>query len=91
MFMKFWKIYGEEGHRQKQSFGKSFDSTTWDGVKYYVVREDLTKTNEYVLFGVVLDTPDRERADDELKAQIYDGIFEGCRVGKVEELFETEF
>lgn len=89
--MKFWRVYGAEGHRQRQSFGKSENFTTWDGVKIIVLREDYTGTNDYVLFGVVLDVPDKERAEQNLYAQISDGVFENSRVGEVEVLLEKVF
>jgi hypothetical protein len=89
MYMKFWKVYGAEGHRQRESFGKSESFDTWDNVKIIVLREDYTGTNEFVFLGVVLDAPDRKRAEQNLYAQISDGVFENSRVGDVEEYLET--
>ena len=89
MYMWMWKIYGAEGHRQKQSFGKTESFVTWDGVKTFICREDCTGTNDYVFLGIVLDELDRERAEHNLQAQIDDGLFENSRVGKVEVLLEA--
>lgn len=77
-----WKVYGVNGHRQKQSFGKS-ESNNWsfDGSTRLVeiIREDQTGTNEYVIIRITRDTEDDCLA--EFEGQLSDGIFENSRVG----------
>lgn len=82
-----WKVYGMEGHRQRESFGTSdwFDWSTPDSVrKVSVLREDMTKTNEFAVIDITRNTS--EECEDELFGQLYDGIFENSRKGSVEEI-----
>lgn len=83
---KSFKIYGYNGHRQRQSFGKteSYDFSTNEVSRIIkIVREDVTKTNEYVILEITRDT--EEEIKKELAGQLSDGFFENCRVGKIEE------
>lgn len=86
MLEKKWKIYGIEGHRQSASFGKSRKNVkTWGGVYFDLLNSDITGTNDYTILIVRAETEKLCRA--ELYAQISDGIFENCRVGKIEEIY----
>lgn len=85
---KAWRVYGADGHRQRESFGKS---ETWDfsnesdGVRIIdIQRADKTGTNDYV--KVVITRNTFAECDDELKGQISDGLFENDRVGDVIEV-----
>lgn len=83
-----WKVYGAEGHRMKESFGKSsyLDcSNKYDGVRIISVwREDILNTNEYVI--VVIERNTEEECLDEFRGQLSDGVFENCRTGIFEEI-----
>lgn len=87
MVTKSWKIYGADGHRQRESFGKSYK---WDFSKendtriIKVENSDKTNTNNYSIIRITRNTA--EECINELNGQISDGIFENSRVGKVEEI-----
>lgn len=84
---RVWKVYGEEGHRQKVSF---CESSKWDFSKYGNVRiievdcADKTGTNEYVIVKITRNTA--EDCERELWGQITDGLFENARTGMVIEV-----
>lgn len=83
-----WKVYGWNGHRQSESFGKSYRwdfSNAVDGTRIIEVdREDKTKTNDYVIVRITRN--DFGECKRELYGQITDGIFENHKVGRVEEV-----
>lgn len=89
MTTRTWKIYGYEGHRQKESFN---DSKVYDFSKDGVTRvlevenADKTGTNEYTILRITSDTA--EECENELWGQVDDGIFENCRTGRIEEITE---
>ena len=86
MIEKKWKIYGIEGSRQAASFGKSsLNAKTWSGYCLDVINSDITGTNDYTILIVRAETEKKCRAG--LYAQISDGVFENCRVGKIEEIY----
>lgn len=84
MTTRAWKVYGQDGHRQRASFGKSFSSVTWDGIPYEIENADKTGTNEYTIIRITADTA--EACERELNAQLSDGVFENCRFGEIEEI-----
>lgn len=58
MVTRKWKVYGREGHRQRESFNKSYEydfSGGSDGTRIIKVENaDVTGTNEYTLLhGIV--------------------------------------
>lgn len=83
-----WKVYGAEGHRQRESF---CDSYTYDWTKCEDVRKidvensDKTGTNDYSIIRITRNTA--EECERELDGQISDGIFENSRVGEAVEIF----
>lgn len=82
-----FRVYGTEGHRQKESFNKSFKLDF--GVEQIEVRNaDLTGTNDYTEL-VMSGYEQIEDAFDVVWAQISDGIFENKRVGWVEYVSEV--
>lgn len=85
---KKWKIYGLEGHRQKESFNKSYQYDFSDGeigIRIINIKNaDETKTNEYSIIEITRET--EKECIEELDGQISDGIFENCRVGHIEEI-----
>ena len=83
-----WKVYGAEGHRQRESFGRSvkYDwSNKTDGVRIFEAENfDKTGTHDYSLIRITRNT--WEECDEEMEGQISDGYFENSRVGKVIEI-----
>lgn len=82
-----WKVYGAEGHRQRESFGESYK---YDFSENGIIRiievdnSDKTGTNEYSIIRITRNS--FEECEQELNGQLSDGIFENSRVGKVEEI-----
>lgn len=84
-----WHVYGEPGHRQGASFGKSTDDdfSTADELRLITTnRCDRTGTNDYA--EVIITKNSAEQCARELSGQITDGIFENYRVGGVVEIKE---
>lgn len=85
---KTWKVYGADGHRQRESFNDSYKwdfTSEKDGIRIIeVLNSDNTGTHEYSLVRITRNTP--EECESELSGQISDGIFENSRVGKIEEM-----
>ena len=73
MVTRTWKVYGTEGHRQRESF---FPSYQYDFSK--------TGTHDYSIVRITRDTAKLCAA--ELNGQISDGIFENSRVGQILEV-----
>lgn len=89
MTTRAWKVYGAEGHRQRESFNSSqlydFSTSERGNIRLIIVHNsDITGTNEYTIVKITRNTA--EECYDELIGQISDGIFENSRVGKVEEI-----
>lgn len=83
-----WKVYGMEGHRQRESFSPSYRldfSNEKDGTRIIEVENsDKTGTNEYSIVRITRDNA--ELCEDEFDGQLSDGIFENSRTGHIEEL-----
>lgn len=82
-----WKIYGKDGHRQRESFGESYrlDFTEDNNVRILeVLNSDVTGTNEYSIVIITRNTA--EECESTLLSQIDDGAFENSRTGKEEEI-----
>ena len=87
MTTRTWKVYGTDGHRQRESFAPShINEFTRNGERIILEVEngDKTGTNEYSIVHITRNTA--EECEQELWGQISDGLFENSRVGKVEEL-----
>ena len=77
-----FRVFGKDGHRQRASFGESFEFGTLGGSAHIeCVCEDRTLTNNFV--DVIVTADSFKRCADELNAQLSDGIFEDCAVGKI--------
>lgn len=77
-----FRVFGKEGHRQRASFGKSFEFSTFDGSAHIeCVCEDRTFTNRYV--DVIITAHSLRHCAIELNAALSDGIFESCKVGDI--------
>ena len=79
---KVYHVYGENGHRQRESFSESYELVQpKEGTLIEVHNSDITGTNDYSEIEI---TAKNERECDEiLNAQLSDGIFENCRTGKI--------
>lgn len=88
MITRAWRVYGEEGHRQRESFSPSYKydfSSDRDGMRIIeVFNSDMTGTNEYSVIRITRNTA--KECEDEFFGQLYDGIFEDCRTGKYVEV-----
>ena len=77
-----FRVFGKDGHRQRASFGESFEFITFGGDAHIeCVCEDRTLTNKFI--DVIVTADSFKRCANELNAQISDGIFETCAVGKI--------
>ena len=76
-----WKVYGAEGHRQRESF---CGSQKYDFSENGKVRILETGTNDYSIVRITRQTA--EECQEELDGQLSDGIFENSRFGKIEEI-----
>lgn len=87
MVTRAWKIYGAEGHRQRESFKESYkyDFSKAGNVRIIEVENsDKTGTNDYSLVRITRNTA--EECFQELDGQLSDGIFENSRIGTIEEI-----
>lgn len=88
MVTRTWKVYGTEGHRQRESFFPSYQydfSNAQDGIRIIEVDNfDKTGTHDYSVVRITRDTAKLCAA--ELNEQISDGIFENSRVGQILEV-----
>lgn len=90
MVTREWKVYGTEGHRQRESFNDSYkyDFTEGSDIRIIeVLNSDITGTNEYSIVRITRNT--FEECEEEFEGQLSDGIFENSRTGKVEEITES--
>lgn len=84
---KAWKVYGKEGHRQRESFNKSYthDFSNENDVRIISVKNsDVTGTNEYSIIEITRNTEAECLA--EFEGQLSDGVFENSSFGKIEVL-----
>lgn len=87
MIKRSWKVYGIPGHRQRESFHKSirYDWSEKEKVRIVEVENsDITGTNEYSIIRITCNI--FEECEEELEAQISDGIFENSNTGRIEEI-----
>ena len=77
-----FRVFGKDAHRQRASFGQSFEFSAFGGTAHIeCVCEDRTLTNRFV--EVIITADSFKRCVNELNAQLSDGIFESCAVGKI--------
>lgn len=84
-----WRVFGANGHRQRESFEPSYkyDWTEGEDIREVEVENsDKTGTNEYSIIRITRNTA--EECEAELEGQLSDGIFESVNYGKVEELVD---
>lgn len=87
MRVRTWKVWGQDGHRQRESFAPSWSFETENGAKVGVFNADATGTHAYSIVRIT--APTAELCENELLAQLSDGVFENSRTGKVEELRDS--
>ena len=88
MITRSWKVYGAEGHRQRESFNNSYrwDFSEGNDVRIIEVdNADNTGTNDYSIIRITRNTAGE--CERELDGQITDGVFENSRTGRIEEIF----
>jgi hypothetical protein len=88
--IKMYKVNGAAGHRQRESFSPSYTFTTFDNITISVINSDITSTNNYTLVRLEGDKTEQQ-LEQELVAQIWEGIFENSAYGTVEEVTKEEF
>jgi hypothetical protein len=87
MVTRTWRVYGVEGHRQRESFNNSYKYDFSENGRTRVIEvfnADKTGTNDYSLVRITMDTADE--CKEELEGQVTDGIFENSRTGKIVEV-----
>ena len=85
MVTRSWKVYGADGHRQRESFFPSehYDFSDGDNTRIIdVLNSDRTGTNEFSIIRITRNTA--EECEHEFYGQLYDGVFENSRIGKIE-------
>ena len=84
---RVWRVYGAEGHRQRESFSPSarYDWSQPGAVRVVEIENaDKTGANDYSIIRITRETA--EECLREFYGQLFDGIFENCRTGKFEEV-----
>ena len=81
-FKKEWKVYGADGHRQRESFADSFSFNTMNGAFIMVRNYDMTGTHEFTKVIILAKT--EKLCNEEFEAQLTDGVFENSKTGKIE-------
>lgn len=82
-----WKVYGADGHRQRESFHPS-ESYNWSDENrtriLEVINSDKTGTNQFTIIRITRDSA--KECESEFFAQLDDGVFENCNTGRIEEI-----
>lgn len=87
IYRRTWKVYGADGHRQRESFSPSAVYDFSENGKTRIIEienADKTGTNDFSIIRITRDTS--EECEEEMEGQLFDGIFENSRFGKVEEI-----
>lgn len=90
MITRVWKVYGKEGHRQRESFNKSQNyKFVLDNhaVQIEVLNADKIGTNDYSMIGIT--SYHSSFCQRILDGQISDGIYENSVVGEIIEVFDS--
>lgn len=87
IYTRAWKVYGADGHRQRESFSPSYKyDFSENGETRIIEVENADKTGNH-LFSIVRITRNTFlECEYELNGQLYDGIFENSRTGRIEEI-----
>ncbi len=84
-----FRVYGVEGHRQREAFKPSYDfelKNTEIPVRFSVRNSDKTGTQAYS--EVAVSSVSAAHIEKELFAQVEDGIFENSRTGEIVEVID---
>lgn len=81
-------IFGADGHRQRESFNKSWSFET-EQAEVEIFNSDRTGSNLFSLMQITAD--DFEACRREMEAQITDGVFENSRTGEIQNLTDGDF
>lgn len=88
--IRVFKIYGLDGHRQRESFCPSY-AYDWGKENYTNIvaclNSDFSSTNDYSI--LVIERNTLQEVYETLVAQLYDGIFENSKKGKIEEITDV--
>lgn len=88
--IEIYRIFGQDGHKQRMAFSESNVYNWSDRSNTRIVgvfNSDFSDSFECSILLVIRNTHDECR--DELQGQIYDGIFESCKTGKVELIWKN--
>lgn len=91
MFKKNYKVYGLDGHRQRESFSpSSFNDLSCEGKTRIieVLNSDVTGSNYFTILRITRDT--EMECDAEFEGQLFDGVFENSNVDGVVEITDEE-
>lgn len=91
MVTKAWKVYGRDGHRQRESFFDSarYDFSDGEDIRIIeLINADMTGTNDYSIICITRNTA--QECYDELEGQLSDGAFENSAYGEVVEIQKEE-
>ena len=84
---KIYKIYGKEGHRQKESFNESHIYRSFNKNEICITyNSDMTNTNEYSILAIIKEKSCKHSFETILFSQLSDGIYENCNTGNIEEI-----
>lgn len=86
--IKAYRVYGAAGHRQRESFSKSYAFTDCKDIKYAVLNSDVTGTNDFTI--VLVEHETEMGCDSAFNGQLSDGIFENSKCGEVVETIIAE-
>lgn len=81
-------IFGADGHRQRESFNKSWSFET-ERAAVEIFNSDRTGSNLYTLIQITAE--DFEACRREMEGQITDGVFENSRTGEIKEITDGDF
>lgn len=84
---KIYVIFGADGHRQRESFNKSWSFET-ERAAVEIFNSDRTGSNMYTLMQITAKT--FEDCLEEFNGQLSDGVFENSRTGEVVEISEDD-
>jgi hypothetical protein len=86
--IKMYKVTGLGNHRQRESFFPSYKFEDFEKIKTTVFNSDITETNDYSIVMFEADT--KEKIEEALDGQLYEGIFENSNFGEVIEITDKE-
>lgn len=95
MITRVWKIFGKDGHRQRESFDKSRKFYVYDFLEnggeiiIEILNSDYTHTNSYSIIKITAGSSDL--CLKHLLEEVSDGVFQNCCVGDIVEISDFNF